>query len=368
MNKVWVMASDGSGYLAQQDKDKPGSCAAVIYPYDGRNEVNESIGVRVGHSRLNTTNGQMEVAGAGFGLAAFNLALRAWGIDTQGIELNVVVDAQYVYCAYNPHPTKSEQGFWMQSWKERGWKTSSNKPVENLNLWFFVNREIEKLQKMGVTIKWHWVAGHDSCGDVKNRLNNRVDSMCTRLVQSLRTNKGMFDDYKGEEAWYEIFCSGETPELVGIPRLTTPRLSLFHQYNNMFDTSFVKVITVNTVGAMGKGLALEFANRYPEGERAYKQMVSSGQFKGRRVIPWVAGDGSVFLFAATKEHWRNPSRMEWVVQCAREIAAWYFSCDPVVKGICVPPLGCGNGGLDWTIVKPLILKELDDVKVLIIGG
>lgn len=368
MNKEWILASDGSGYLPKQDPDKPGSYAAVIYPFPN-GSINDSMGVHVTGSRIDTTNNQMEVVGCGYGLASWYKAMGHWGVPVEGHTIHVVLDAQYVYCAFNPHPTKPEQGYWMKNWKDAGWRTSSGKPVENQPLWFFINKRIAFLEASGVNIVWHWVPGHDASGDPRHRLNNRVDSMCTTLVSDLRSRRANGEEFTGKKDSYRIFTTGETPELMGLIRLQTPDLLLFHKYEDMFTcpTTRVKIITVNTVGVMGKGLAQEFAFRYPQGEAAYKLMCASGHFKNRRVNVWTADDGTIFLFAATKEHWRNPSQLSWVLDCAREIAVLWPSI-PVTHskgGVALPKMGCGNGGLDWGVVKPQVIDILRDVPVVL---
>ncbi len=129
------------------------------------------------------------------------------------------------------------------------------------------------------------------------------------------------------------------------------------------------VNTVNTVGFMGKGIALQFKQAFPENFRVYaqaarKRALAPGQML---VVPtgFVTNPRYVINFP-TKRHWRGGSRIE-------DIEAGLTALVQEIKrlgiqSIAVPPLGCGNGGLDWQEVKPRIvqaLQEVPDVRVLL---
>ena len=127
------------------------------------------------------------------------------------------------------------------------------------------------------------------------------------------------------------------------------------------------VNTVNTVGVMGKGIALQFRRKWPANYKAYEQAC-----KRNEVVP-----GKMFIFDnggliepkyivnfPTKRHWRQPSRLS-DIKCGLEDLITQIKALNI-KSIAIPPLGCGNGGLDWSEVKPLIeasFKDLPDVKV-----
>jgi O-acetyl-ADP-ribose deacetylase (regulator of RNase III) len=128
------------------------------------------------------------------------------------------------------------------------------------------------------------------------------------------------------------------------------------------------VNTVNTVGVMGKGIALQFKKAFPENDAAYRRACQLGKLAPGDVLAHQAG-GIVLpryiLNVATKEHWRGRSRMEWIdkglVRLVEEVRALK------IRSIAVPPLGCGNGGLAWSDVKPRIeraFRALPDVRVL----
>jgi O-acetyl-ADP-ribose deacetylase (regulator of RNase III) len=129
------------------------------------------------------------------------------------------------------------------------------------------------------------------------------------------------------------------------------------------------VNTVNTVGVMGKGVALMFKESFPENFREYeaaaraKELHVGKMFVTRRDV--FLGPKWIVNFP-TKAHWRYPSRMEWVAQGLDDLKA--VIAENRIRSIALPPLGAGNGGLDWARVRDLIvekLQDLDDVKVII---
>lgn len=129
------------------------------------------------------------------------------------------------------------------------------------------------------------------------------------------------------------------------------------------------VNTVNTVGVMGKGIALMFKERFPENYRAYAQACKSGAVHVGSMFVQpsneLTGPRWVVNFP-TKEHWRDRTKLEWIEQGLRSLHS--VITENEIHSIAIPPLGCGNGGLNWTVVKPLIeasLSSLDDVEVLI---
>ncbi len=118
------------------------------------------------------------------------------------------------------------------------------------------------------------------------------------------------------------------------------------------------VNTVNCKGAMGKGIALAFKTRYKSMFADYKQRCDAS-----KVIP-----GTPYIFEEagkkivnfpTKDDWKNPSRLEWITQglaiLKDELKKWG------ITSIAIPPLGCGNGGLDWNEVRKQIIDTFSDV-------
>jgi O-acetyl-ADP-ribose deacetylase (regulator of RNase III) len=129
------------------------------------------------------------------------------------------------------------------------------------------------------------------------------------------------------------------------------------------------VNTVNCVGYMGKGIALQFKQAFPENFKAYQRACNRRQVKPGRMFIFETGNmfsPKYIINFPTKRHWRGKSRLE-------DINAGLVALIEDVKrlGICsiaVPPLGCGLGGLHWNVVRPMIEKaflELPQVRVLL---
>jgi O-acetyl-ADP-ribose deacetylase (regulator of RNase III) len=126
------------------------------------------------------------------------------------------------------------------------------------------------------------------------------------------------------------------------------------------------VNTINCVGVMGKGLALEFKNRYPEMFNKYKSYCDKGIFKPGVLWIYKAEDGKWILNFPTKIDWKNPSEYEYIEEGLKKfVEIWK---DKEIKSIAFPLLGCTNGGLDADIVIPLMEKYLNqcdgcDIKI-----
>jgi O-acetyl-ADP-ribose deacetylase (regulator of RNase III) len=122
------------------------------------------------------------------------------------------------------------------------------------------------------------------------------------------------------------------------------------------------VNTVNTVGVMGKGIALQFKNEFPENFAAYMQAVKREELKVGtvQVVPVKSTGGVEYVVNfPTKAHWRFPSRLEWIKTGLEDLKKKI--AEYKIKSIAIPPLGCGNGGLNWKDVEPLIRETLNDV-------
>ena len=127
------------------------------------------------------------------------------------------------------------------------------------------------------------------------------------------------------------------------------------------------VNTVNTVGVMGKGIALQFKNAFPENNKVYADAVKSGSFQlGKVLVVQIKAVGTVkfVINFPTKAHWRFPSRIEWIRDGLKDLHARIEEYN--IRSIALPPLGCGNGGLDWNLVRPLIEETLSDLDADII--
>lgn len=122
------------------------------------------------------------------------------------------------------------------------------------------------------------------------------------------------------------------------------------------------VNTVNTVGVMGKGIALMFKEAFPDNTKAYEQACKKRLVKvGNMFVTerqQLMGPRWIINFP-TKEHWRNPSRIEWIEKGLEDLKS--VMRERQIRSIALPPLGSGNGGLEWQKVRPLIEKALGDI-------
>jgi O-acetyl-ADP-ribose deacetylase (regulator of RNase III) len=142
---------------------------------------------------------------------------------------------------------------------------------------------------------------------------------------------------------------------------------IFHAEGDLLATDAEALVnTVNTVGVMGKGIALQFKLAYPENYAAYEAGCKREEVQLGKMFVFRRGTTNprIIINFPTKKHWKGKSKIE-------DIQSGLKALIEVVKreriqSIAVPPLGCGNGGLDWTDVKPLIeqaFSELPEVKV-----
>lgn len=124
----------------------------------------------------------------------------------------------------------------------------------------------------------------------------------------------------------------------------------------------VIVNTVNTVGVMGKGIALSFKKRYPEMFARYKSVCEQGLLRTGKLMLFYEADYWVLLFP-TKENWRQPSKLEYIEAGLQKFVQTYASKG--ITSIAFPRLGCGNGELNWSEVKPLMEKYLKKLPISI---
>ncbi len=135
------------------------------------------------------------------------------------------------------------------------------------------------------------------------------------------------------------------------------------------DESEAIVNTVNCVGVMGRGIALQFRNAYPDNFKAYEKACQREEVQPGRMFVYETGEltGPRYIINfPTKRHWRGKSRMEDIDSGL--LALVELLRDKKIRSIALPPLGSGLGGLDWSEVRPRIvaaLGDLDEVKVTI---
>ncbi|MXY79366.1 MAG: macro domain-containing protein [Chloroflexi bacterium] len=127
--------------------------------------------------------------------------------------------------------------------------------------------------------------------------------------------------------------------------------------------------TVNCVGVMGRGIALQFKRRYPANFRAYAAACNRGEVEPGRVFVFETGqltNPRYIINVPTKRHWRAKSRLEDIDSGLESLAEAISTRR--IRSVAIPPLGCGMGGLDWDEVRPRIetaLSALPDVRALV---
>lgn len=137
----------------------------------------------------------------------------------------------------------------------------------------------------------------------------------------------------------------------------------FLQGNLLESRAEALVNTVNTVGVMGKGIALMFKEAFPANFRAYEDACKRKEVRiGRMFVthnPVFEGPRWIINFP-TKKHWRQPSKLEWIVEGLRDLRKTLQ--DHGIRSVALPPLGSGNGGLDWPEVRAEIQRILGDLE------
>ena len=122
------------------------------------------------------------------------------------------------------------------------------------------------------------------------------------------------------------------------------------------------VNTVNTEGVMGKGIALQFRQAFPENNDAYVRACKRGEVQPGKMFVhrtgWLHNPRFIVNFP-TKRHWRQKSRLEDIEEGLNDLVA--VLRHEGIESIAVPPLGCGNGGLNWSEVRPRIEAALSNV-------
>jgi O-acetyl-ADP-ribose deacetylase (regulator of RNase III) len=129
------------------------------------------------------------------------------------------------------------------------------------------------------------------------------------------------------------------------------------------------VNTVNEVGVMGKGIALMFRESFPQNTLAYEAACRAHEVRvGKMFVTCerdLTGQHWIINFP-TKKHWRNPSKFEWIRDGLKDLVN--VVRENQITSIAVPPLGCGNGGLEWAQVRremEAAFMELAEVEIII---
>jgi len=145
---------------------------------------------------------------------------------------------------------------------------------------------------------------------------------------------------------------------------------LHYRSGNLLEADADAVVnTVNTVGIMGKGIALMFKEAFPANFREYAAACDRGDVRTGAMFVTersaLAGPRWIINFP-TKEHWRGTTRIEWIERGLGDLKRVILANN--IRSIALPPLGCGNGGLEWAEVRPLIersLGGLEEVEVYV---
>ena len=142
---------------------------------------------------------------------------------------------------------------------------------------------------------------------------------------------------------------------------------------NFFDhNADIRINTVNCVGIMGAGVALQFKNKYPEMYKEYLKVCNDNSIKIGKPHVWSNNtffndennDNTIIINFPTKLHWKNPSEYEYIEKGLEWLSN--FLLNHQGKTITIPALGCGHGGLDWNIVKKMIVESLSKINMNIL--
>ncbi len=134
---------------------------------------------------------------------------------------------------------------------------------------------------------------------------------------------------------------------------------------NLFESKAETLVnTVNTVGVMGKGIALQFKKLYPNNFKVYKELCDKKEFDiGQLIVSedqnTITGKKTIVNFP-TKKHWKSPSEYEYIELGLNELIK--VIKERKIQSIAIPPLGSGNGGLQWFKVKNIIENKLEDLE------
>ncbi len=141
---------------------------------------------------------------------------------------------------------------------------------------------------------------------------------------------------------------------------------IHYQTGNLLESSAEALVnTVNTVGIMGKGIALQFKKEFHANARKYEEackngIIDIGKLLVVRDSSLATGDKVIINFP-TKKDWRKPSEYSYIESGLEDLVR--IIRDEKIKSIAIPPLGSGNGGLDWQKVKQILEKHLSTLPI-----
>lgn len=129
---------------------------------------------------------------------------------------------------------------------------------------------------------------------------------------------------------------------------------------NIFNSKAQALVnTVNCVGVMGKGIALEFKRRYPIMFNEYKEICEIGKLRPGQILPYKHQDTWILNFAI-KDDWKQPSKLEWIESCLKEFVNIYQEMG--IKFIAFPWMGAMNGGIPIEKIKEITRNYLSEIK------
>ena len=144
--------------------------------------------------------------------------------------------------------------------------------------------------------------------------------------------------------------------------MTQPNNNVDVVVGDMFEASAQTLVnTVNCVGVMGKGVALEFKKRFPAMYEDYVERCERGEVKLGRPYLYRNPESPHVLNFPTKGHWRSVARLKDIVAGLEYLEAHYR--DWGITSLAVPPLGCGQGALDWHTVGPTLYEHLSHLDI-----
>ena len=129
---------------------------------------------------------------------------------------------------------------------------------------------------------------------------------------------------------------------------------------NLFASNAMALVnTVNCVGAMGKGIALEFRRRFPEMFKQYQIDCDKKILVPCRIYSYQSQDRLILNFAI-KDNWKYPSKIQWIESCLRQFAAYYQQKG--IDSIAFPWMGAENGGISLEIIQATMRKHLQPLE------
>ena len=169
---------------------------------------------------------------------------------------------------------------------------------------------------------------------------------------------------------YHTVTNGDVQNMLGVSKPTATRIlqitgdMISYTKGDLLSSKAQALVnTVNTVGVMGKGIALHFKELFPYNFTVYAEACKKGELAPGKML--VVKDSNLALGERliinfpTKVHWRQPSQYEYIEDGLRDLVRVIGEYG--ITSIAIPPLGCGNGGLDWAVVKEMIAQALSSI-------